>query len=66
MKSKKIMKRLGLFLLLAAIGYGIYYAWFAFPIISGFSAKNACSCAFLQGRTKENITEEELVLFRFP
>lgn len=57
------MKRLVLFLLLAVIGYGIYYAWFAFPIISGFSAKNACSCSFLQGRTEENINREELGSF---
>jgi CubicO group peptidase (beta-lactamase class C family) len=59
-KTKKVTKRIVLFLLLAALAYGIYYVWFAFPIISGYSAKNACSCAFIQGRTKVNINKEEL------
>jgi CubicO group peptidase (beta-lactamase class C family) len=60
MKSKKVLKRIALFVLLAVLAYGIYYVWFAFPIISGYSAKNACSCAFIQGRSKENINKEEL------
>ena len=63
MKTKKIVKRFLLFLALAAIGYAVYYAWFSFPIISGFSAKNACSCAFIQGRTLEDISKEELGSF---
>jgi len=50
-------------LLLTALGYGIYYCWVSFPIISGYSAKNACSCAFIQGRTKEGIIKEELNSF---
>jgi len=50
-------------LLLVILGYGIYYCWFSFPIISGYSAKNACSCAFLQGRTKASINKEELSSF---
>jgi len=59
-KTKTRIKQIVFFLLLAALGYGIYYVWFAFPIISGYSAKNACSCAFIQGRTKESINKEEL------
>lgn len=62
---KKIIRRTLLFLVLAALVYGIYYAWFAFPLISGYSAKNACSCIFLQGRTKENVKEQELSGFPF-
>ncbi len=63
MKVKKVVKRILLFLLLVVLGYGIYYCWFSFPIISGYSAKNACSCVFIQGRTKESINEEELGSF---
>lgn len=63
MKFKKIAIRTILFLLLAALCYGIYYCWFSFPIISGYSAKNACSCTFIQGRTKEGISKEELGSF---
>ena len=63
MKAKKIFKAISLTLLLIALSYGIYYCWRSFPIISGFSAKNGCSCAFLQGRTKASINEEELNSF---
>lgn len=63
MNTKKLTKRTVLFILCIVISYGIYYAWFAFPIISGFSAKNACSCVFLQGRTKEDIMKGELGAF---
>jgi CubicO group peptidase (beta-lactamase class C family) len=59
----RTIKRVLFFLLLLLLGYGIYYAWFSFPIISGYSAKNACSCAFIQGRSKENIQKEELDAF---
>lgn len=63
MNAKKIVKGILLSLLLIILGYGIYYCWFSFPIISGYSAKNACSCAFLQGRTKASINKEELSSF---
>lgn len=63
MKAKAIVKRILLLLLIIALGYGIYYCWFSFPIISGYSAKNACSCVFIQGRTKESINKEELGSF---
>ena len=63
MKIKKIVKRSLLLVLILAIAYGLYYCWFSFPIISGFSAKNACSCTFIQGRAKESIEAEELASF---
>jgi CubicO group peptidase (beta-lactamase class C family) len=63
MKFKRIIKRIFLFVLIIALAYGVYYCWFSFPIISGYSAKNACSCAFIQGRTKESINKEELGSF---
>lgn len=60
MKPKRAFKRLSLFLLLIAIAFGVYYCWVSFPIISGGSAKLACSCSFIQGRTQESIESEEL------
>jgi CubicO group peptidase (beta-lactamase class C family) len=58
--KKRIIKRALLLVVLAGLGYGIYYCWYSFPIISGYSAKIACSCAFIQDRTKESIEKEEL------
>src|SRR5688572_20531754 len=63
MRTKKIIKRSLLLLISIAITYGLYYCWFSFPIISGYSAKNACSCAFIQGRDKKSIEAEELASF---
>ena len=63
MKRKLVFKRIIYLLLLVAIGFGLYYVWFAFPIISGFGAKNACSCIFIQGRTKEDVMKKELGSF---
>ena len=60
MKRKRIINRLLLGILLAVIGYIVYYCWGGFQVISGYSAKNACSCAFIQGRTQESIEKEEL------
>lgn len=63
MKRKKIVKRILLFTLLAVLAYIIHYCWNAFPIISTYSAKNACSCTFIQNRTKASIEQEELGKF---
>lgn len=60
MKMKGLFKKALLLLLFIAIGYGLYYCWFSFPIISGGNAKIACSCMFVQGRTQESIEKEEL------
>lgn len=60
MIKPKLRKKV-LFLFLAIVlGGAIYYCWLAFPIISGGSAKIACSCSFIQGRKKESIEKEEL------
>ncbi|MGZ3858352.1 MAG: serine hydrolase domain-containing protein [Flavisolibacter sp.] len=58
--NRKFIKSLIIILLLAALGYAIFYAWRSFPIISGYNAKNACSCLFVQGREEESIRKEDL------
>ncbi len=60
MKPKQIFKKAFIFLFLLTLLYAIYYCWLSFPIISGGNAKIACSCAFIQGRSKESIEKEEL------
>jgi CubicO group peptidase (beta-lactamase class C family) len=60
MAKRKIIKRSVWVVLLAVLVYGIYYAWRSFPIISGYSAKNACSCLFIQHRDEEDVKREEL------
>ncbi len=57
---RKIILRTLLIIFLAALTYGVYYAWIAFPIISGYGAKNLCSCTMLAGRTAEDVIKNEL------
>ncbi len=47
-------------LVLGLTSYGIYFAWGAFPGISGFGAKNLCSCLFVAGRDEKSVRENEL------
>jgi CubicO group peptidase (beta-lactamase class C family) len=60
MSIKKNLKRISLLFLLLIVAYGIYYAWRAFPIISGYGAKNICSCVMLAGRDPDNVIKNEL------
>jgi CubicO group peptidase (beta-lactamase class C family) len=62
---KKFIRRAILLFAVAALICGIYYAWFSFPLISGYSAKNACSCIFVQRRTEASVKEQELAGFPF-
>ena len=56
---KKILKITGLLLLIAIV----VFLWSAFPIVSGYGAKNLCSGAYLSGRTAEDVIENELGAF---
>ncbi|MFN2458655.1 MAG: serine hydrolase domain-containing protein [Chitinophagaceae bacterium] len=57
---KKIISTSLLFIFLAALVFGIFYAWRAFPIISGYGAKNLCSCVFLGDRDADDVIKNEL------
>lgn len=59
----KIVRRI-LFVLIAVILiYGGYYASQALPILTGYSAKIACSCVMLAGREPGDVIKEELGSF---
>ena len=64
MRRRRIIIRSLLFLLLLIIAGGSWYAWRAFPIISGYGAKNMASAIFVQHREKAEIIEKDLG--RFP
>ncbi|MCE7991107.1 MAG: serine hydrolase [Roseivirga sp.] len=56
---KKILKVLGVLLLIAIA----VFLRSAFPIITGYGAKNLCSCAYISNRTANDIISNELGAF---
>jgi CubicO group peptidase (beta-lactamase class C family) len=60
MRIKKIILRTLLLIVLLIVGYAVYYGWVSFPIISGFGAKDLCSCVFVSGRPEADVVKEEL------
>lgn len=63
MSAKKIIGWSLLIIIVAGLAYGGYYASQAFPIITGYGAKNLCSCAFLSGRSEQSVLDNELSAF---
>lgn len=63
MPAKKIIGLSLLVILLGALTYGVYYAAQAFPILTGYGAKNLCSCAYVSGRTEQSVIDNELSAF---
>ncbi len=41
----------------------IYYAWISVPIMTGFAAKQMCTCMFVSGRDQKDIESNELGFF---
>lgn len=60
---KKIFRRMFLAVLLLALLGVIYYAWISFPIMTGFAAKQMCTCTFVSGREQKDIEANELGFF---
>ncbi len=57
---KKLIKRAILLVMGLGLAYGIFYAWRALPIISGYGAKNLCSCVMVAGRNPQQVIDQEL------
>lgn len=56
----KAFKRILLLLFLMVLAIAVIYIWLALPIISGYGAKNLCSCVFISDRQPENVIDEDL------
>ncbi|MEQ8924769.1 MAG: serine hydrolase, partial [Fulvivirga sp.] len=56
----KILRNVILLALAGILIYGLNYAYRAIPIISGYGAKNLCSCVFVSGRDVEDVKANEL------
>jgi CubicO group peptidase (beta-lactamase class C family) len=63
MSGKKIVGLSLIIILLGALSYGVYYASQAFPILTGYGAKNLCSCVYLSNRSAEDVINNELSAF---
>lgn len=59
----KIVNRILLLVFTSALLYAIYYASQALPILTGYSAKIACSCVMLAGREPGDVVKNELGSF---
>ena len=47
-------------ILILGIGYVFYFSFNMFPVIAGYGAKNLCSCVYLQGRSEQEVIDQEL------
>ncbi|TCJ13730.1 class C beta-lactamase-related serine hydrolase [Flaviaesturariibacter flavus] len=61
---RSLLRLFGLLLLLG-LGFGAWYASRAFPIISGYFAKNLASGVYVQHRDPEAVVREDLAGFPF-
>ncbi|MEO6456242.1 MAG: serine hydrolase [Ginsengibacter sp.] len=56
---KRRIFRLVFVIMLIAFASAVHYAWVSFPIISGFDAKQMCSCVFVSGRDQKDLDTSE-------
>lgn len=61
--NKKLLKRIVGLIVLAGIGYGIWFVWPRLPIITAYAAKGMCSSVFLANKPPERIIAEDLSFF---
>jgi len=57
---KKHKKKIIWLIVLGGLGFGLFYVFQRFAVITGYAAKNMCSCVFLAGRDEKTIINEEL------
>lgn len=62
---KKNIRHLSLVVILTGLAWTIHYAWVSLPIISGYDAKQMCTCIFVSGRDKKDIDTSDLADFPF-
>jgi len=62
---KRIIKRSLLIITFIILAWAVHYAWTAFPIISGFDAKQVCTCMFVSGRDTIALDSSEMAEFPF-
>jgi CubicO group peptidase (beta-lactamase class C family) len=62
---KKIITRTFVVIIIIALAWGIHYAWTSFPIISGFDAKQVCTCLFVSGRNTKDLDTSEMGEYPF-
>ena len=65
MSARRLITSIFFILLLFILIGGVIYAWQAFPIISGYGAKNMASAVFVQHRDPTTILREDLGEFPF-
>ena len=56
---KRILQILGAVILITIV----VFLWKAFPIVTGYGAKNLCSCVYLSDRTAQDVIDNELGAF---
>ena len=60
---KRVITLTLLSILLVVLALAGSYAWRAFPIISGYGAKNLCSCTMLAGRDAQEVINQDINKF---
>lgn len=63
MTVRSFLKKSWPYVVGALILFGVYYVRQALPILSGYGAKNLCSCVYVGKRTPESVIDNELASF---